>query len=342
MTQGDVKGRFKHRPPGSNWGDFGPDDQKGRLNLLTPERRKMALQHAIEGITFTLSLPLDYPGGSALMPYRRPPCFHVAEREGRPNYNFPLATLSRAFTDMVSDDAVTLYTQYSTQWDSLAHMGGRFDADGDGVAEYVYYNGFRADQDVVSPIDGAGGARALGIENMAMAGVQGRGVMVDLLRPFGSARTRVGYDDLMRCLENQRVEVGAGDFLCLRTGLADLILSMNKDPDPKRLHNSCAALDGRDEKLLQWIDTSGLVAICADNFAVEAWPTAKATTPLFAAYPLHEHCLFKLGIHLGELWYLSELADWLRAHDRSCFLLTAPPLRLPGGVGSPVTPIATV
>lgn len=44
----------------------------------------------------------------------------------------------------------------------------------------------------------------------------------------------------------------------------------------------------------------------------------------------------------GELWYLHELAGWLREHGRSRFLLTAPPLRLPGIVGSPVTPIATV
>ena len=58
--------------------------------------------------------------------------------------------------------------------------------------------------------------------------------------------------------------------------------------------------------------------------------------------PIHELCLFKLGIHLGELWYLAELAHWLRANQRSAFLLTAPPLRLPGSVGSPLTPIATV
>jgi len=57
---------------------------------------------------------------------------------------------------------------------------------------------------------------------------------------------------------------------------------------------------------------------------------------------LHEHCLFKLGIHLGELWHLTPLANWLRANQRSRFLLTAPPLRLPGAVGSPVAPIATV
>ena len=58
--------------------------------------------------------------------------------------------------------------------------------------------------------------------------------------------------------------------------------------------------------------------------------------------PLHEHCLFKNGIHLGELWYFTPLANWLREHKRNRFLLTAPPLRLPGAVGSPATPIATV
>jgi hypothetical protein len=58
--------------------------------------------------------------------------------------------------------------------------------------------------------------------------------------------------------------------------------------------------------------------------------------------PLHDHCLFKLGIHLGELFLLTPLADWLHQHGRHRFLLTAPPLRLPGAVGSPATPVATV
>ena len=49
--------------------------------------------------------------------------------------------------------------------------------------------------------------------------------------------------------------------------------------------------------------------------------------------PIHHLCLFKLGVPLGEMWYLHELATWLREHDRSRFLLTAPPLRLPGIVG---------
>ncbi len=58
--------------------------------------------------------------------------------------------------------------------------------------------------------------------------------------------------------------------------------------------------------------------------------------------PDDELGLFKLGINLGELWYLRDLADWLRDNNRSRFLLTAPPLRLTGAVGSPVTSIATV
>ena len=86
---------------------------------------------------------------------------------------------------------------------------------------------------------------------------------------------------------------------------------------------------------------SGLAVLIADNYAVEALP-ATPGHGRHAMLPLHELCLFKLGVHLGELWYLTDLAAHLRAQGRSRFLLTAPPLRLPGAVGSPVTPVATV
>ena len=54
------------------------------------------------------------------------------------------------------------------------------------------------------------------------------------------------------------------------------------------------------------------------------------------------HLESKLGVQLGEMFYLTPLAQWLREHRRYRFLLTAPPLRMPGVVGSPVTPVATV
>ena len=130
-------------------------------------------------------------------------------------------------------------------------------------------------------------------------------------------------------------------MVLLHTGFDEVLLEMRKEPDPEVLHNSCAALNGRDPRLLDWITRSGLCALIADNYAVEVFPSVRHAG-CCAALPLHEHCLFKLGVNLGELWQLSPLARWLREHQRYRFLLTAPPLRLPGAVGSPATPVATV
>ena len=65
--------RWKNRPPGSNWGEFGPDDQRGRMNLVTREKVLQGVAEVKEGRTFCLSLPLDYPGGNVLNPRRSPP-----------------------------------------------------------------------------------------------------------------------------------------------------------------------------------------------------------------------------------------------------------------------------
>ncbi|MDB5877448.1 MAG: hypothetical protein JWQ41_862 [Variovorax sp.] len=336
--------RWKQRPEGSNWGDFGPDDQIGRMNLLTPQTRLSAIREVEHGIAFCLSLPLDYPGGNALFQHRKAPKFVYEKRGDGFNFNYRLSNVNDKFCDVVSDDAVLMFLQYSTQWDGLGHVGQMFDADGDGRPEKVYYNGYRAGIELIGPdeSDRGWGARSIGIERMATAGIQGRGVLVDLERLHGRDRVLVGYDGLMAALDAQGAEVREGDFLCLYTGFADLILEMNKSPDGAVLANSCAVLDGRDERLLQWITDSGIVAICADNFAVEAYPAAPGATGSYPGLPLHAHCLFKLGLHLGELWYFAELAEWLRTNKRSTFLLTAPPLRLPGAVGSPATPVATV
>ena len=93
--------------------------------------------------------------------------------------------------------------------------------------------------------------------------------------------------------------------------------------------------------LTQWNWLAQVGALCADNCAVKAYPAVDATGKK-SLLPLHHHCPFTLGLPLGELWYLPELAEWLAAHHRHHFMLPAPPLRLPGAVNSPVTPIATV
>lgn len=346
--------RWKNRPDGSNWGDFGPDDQLGRLNLLTPEKVREGIAEVREGKTFCLSLPLDYPGGTTLNPRRLPPVLRPGIRNGKPFFLYRMEQEDPAYVDVFNDDAVLMHLQYSTQWDSLAHVGRLFDADGDGTAEPVFYNGFRAGTDIVGPEAAAdcgilnlfepkstSQAKRLGVENMAEKCLQGRSVMIDIRAHHGPLRRVVGYDDWMRIIEADRVEVRPGDMVCIHTGFAQAILDMNKEIDLERLRGLEPGLDGRDPKLLNWITDSGIVALIADNEAVEI------RTPMqegcdCAALPLHGHCLFKLGINLGELWHLTPLAEWLRLHGRTAFLLTAPPLRLTGAVGSPATPVATV
>jgi hypothetical protein len=349
-----TSARWRRRPEGSNWGDFGPDDQLGRLNFLTDEKVRQGAAEVRTGKRFCLSLPLDYPGDTKLNARRHPPRLRPTELHGDAFMNHALTHVDPRNTDVVSDDEVTLCLQYSTQWDSFAHIGSHFDADGDGVAEQVYYNGFRAHEHVLGPGDprlarltaaahAESHAERLGIETFAAHAIPGRGVLVDLHAHLGDGRTLVGYDRLAQILVADGVSVERGDMLLLHTGYAELVLGMQRNPDPEVLHGAGSVLDGRDPQLLRWITETGLAALCADNYAVEAYPARDTDGPAGRpALPLHEHCLFKLGVPLGELWWLGDLAAWLRANRRNRFLLTAPPLRLPGAVGSPVTPVATV
>ncbi|GAA4768672.1 cyclase family protein [Citricoccus nitrophenolicus] len=345
--------RWRQRPESSTWGDFGPDDALGRINLLTPAKVAEGLAEVLQGRAFALGLPLDLPGGSSLNANRLPPVQRPTLRQGHAGANVTMEPLSPGSSDVLSDDLVVLHNQYSTQWDAFAHVGSMFDADGDGVPEPVYYNGFRAGTEVLGPTDPAdcgipgpeqgttSDLGPVGIGTMAAHPIQGRAVMIDLAHHLGTQHRVVGFEEIRTVLEADRVEVRPGDIVTLHTGFAEKVRQMAGDPDAAVLHHYGAVLDGRDQALLDWITESGIAAIAADNYAVEFYPATPAPGPA-SILPLHEHCLFKLGVPLGELWYLSELAAALRAAGRTAFLLTAPPLNLPGASGSPLNPIATL
>jgi kynurenine formamidase len=342
ISAGAREKRWTTRPEGSNWGEFGDDDQVGSLNYITADRVRAAVAEVREGLPLCLSLPLDYPGGRALAPHRHPPMLKATERRGHAYFNYSFRNEGTHFRDIGCDDVVTLCTQYSTQWDSFAHIGHEFDLDGDGKPELCFYNGYQAGKHIIAPEARTGSlAMALGIDAFAARPIQGRGVLIDIERHFGREARTIGMRELAAVIDADGVKVARGDIICLHTGFADELLKMQRAPDPERLHHMCAALDGTDQALLDWISRNRIAAIAADNYAVER--IDHATDTCAAAFvPLHYHCLFKRGVPLGELWYLTELAQWLRERGRTSFLLTAPPLRLPGAVGSPVTPVATV
>lgn len=347
--------RWKQRPEGSTWGDWGPDDQLGRMNLIDSEARLRGFRSVELGEIHMLSLPLDFPKGNPLNKARRGPIIRPTLRsETVVNYNVDLGSLEVGRTDVLSDDLAVLHLQHSTQWDAFAHAGSRFDVMDSGETAPVYYNGYKAGVDVVGPTSvGDAGididrpltdtarAGALGIENMAASGVQGPAVMVDLEKHFGSSRQSIGYDEWMHVLNSDGIRVQPGDMLLVHTGFSEVIVDHNGRPSAEQLAEAGALLDGTDKKLKQWFTDSGVAAIAGDSYSVELYPAA-LTDSNTALLPLHEHCLFRLGLHIGELWRLTPLAQRMRELGRSTCLLTAPPLNLRGAVGSPVTPIATL
>jgi Predicted metal-dependent hydrolase len=336
--------RWTQRPDGSTWGDWGDDDELGALNLIDDAAVRRGVAAVSDGLRFGLSLPLDLPGGQALNPRRKPPVISPTVGAQGPRYNQRQSVELPGVVDVVTDDHVSMHTQYSTQWDALAHFGAVFDPDGEGEA-VVYYNGFRADRDVILAPDGDGWssrAERGSIASLARHPVQTRGVLVDLLHHLGPERRSVDYETLRGILDADGIEIAAGDVLLVRSGFAGELLRMNGQPDPERLRALGADLDGSDPALRDWVAASGLAAIAADTYAVESFDESRVDPATGSRLPLHQLCIFKLGMPLGELWYLDELADALRERGRSNFLLTAPSLYLRGAVGSPVTPVATI
>jgi kynurenine formamidase len=349
-----VAKRWARRPEGSTWGDWGEDDELGRINLITSEKVLEGVREVQAGKSFCLSLPLDFPGGSSLNQRRYPPIIRPTEDLAyKPDtfYNVVAKdSISPTYIDVWSDDMVTLWTQYSTQWDALVHQGALFDADGDGVDEPLYYNGFKPHVDIIGPKEDAKGdgsgsvafARHLGLEHMAAHGVQGRAVLIDVAYHLNNTEewTAVPMKTVREIMAADQVEVRPGDMVILHTGFTQKILDWDKNPDASRIQAMYPYLDGEDPEVLEWIADSQMSALIADNYAVEGWPAPNPEP--HTLIPVHNLCLFKLGIPLGEMWYTQELATWLRANNRSSFLLTAPPLRLPGTAGGPLNPIATV
>jgi kynurenine formamidase len=217
-----------------------------------------------------------------------------------------------------ADDAINMPCQASTQWDALCHI---FHGD-------TMYNGFGAD------LVDARGAKALGIEKVRDKMV-GRGVLLDVARFKGVDYLEDGYAitsaDLDACAAAEGVEVRKGDFVIVRTGQQERCLA-RKD------WSGYAGGDapGFAFETCYWLRQKDVAAICSDTWGCEVRPNETSD----ANQPWHWVVIPAIGISMGEIFYLKELAEDCAADRVYEFFFTAPPLHLPGGAGSPINPQA--
>jgi kynurenine formamidase len=299
-----------------NWGKWGPDDEIGTLNYITPEVIARASQLVTAGKVFALGIPLQRNGPqSGTRPRFNP--IHTMFRDGGDQPRDDAAVL-----DMQgyggSDDWIVMPLQCVTQWDSLAHV----------FYEGKMYNGF--DANLVT----SGGAAKNSIDKTKNK-IVSRGVLLDVARYKGVPALAPGYAitvaDLDGTAAAQKVAVQRGDILLIRTGFMSRYLEKG-DWNYFDLDES----PGVSVHTAAWMHAKEIAAVASDNYAVEVRPSE---LPTFRS-PFHICAIPNMGLTLGEIFYLDELAADCAADGRYAFLLVAPPLPVTNAVGTPINPYA--
>jgi kynurenine formamidase len=299
----------------SNWGRWGADDQIGTLNHVTPQDIVAAGKLIRKGRVFALGLSLKEPIQSGLFGGRWNP-IHTMLATGTDaaagNQDKPFPYLRYA------DDAINMPCQASTQWDALCHI----------FLDDKMYNGFSATE-----VD-ARGAKKLGIEHVRDK-MAGRGVLLDIARWKGLDYLPDGYAitnaDLDGCAAAQGVTVGRADFVIVRTGQQERCLAA-KDWSGYAGGNA----PGLAFETCYWIHEKNLAAICLDTWGCEVRPNETDE----ANQPWHWVVIPVMGLTMGEIFYVKELAEDCASDKVYEFFFNAPPLHLPGGAGSPINPQA--
>ena len=299
-----------------NWGRWGPDDEIGTLNHITPDAIARASRLVTAGKVFALGIPLDRNGPQSGTRQRFNP-IHAMFRDGGDQPKTP-AEVEALQGYGGSDDWIVMPLQCVTQWDSLAHI----------FYEGKMYNGY--DATLVT----SSGAAKNSIDKTKDK-IASRGVLLDVARFKGVRALEPGYaitvDDLEATAAAARVQVERGDILLVRTGHMTRYLDKNDwrhyDLDP---------FPGMSVHTLPWLHARQIAAIASDNYAVEVRPSE---IPGFRN-PFHVCAIANMGLTLGEIFFLEDLAADCAADGRHAFLLVAPPLPVTRGVGTPINPYA--
>ncbi len=295
----------------SNWGRWGDSDRVGTLNHLTPERVKAASSSIRSGRMVSLSLPLGNTGPQMGLGGRINPVHTMSMTP---------ADFSKHPKGMVfADDFIFMPLQAATQWDGLAHVG----YDG------LMYNGVPAET-----VAARGGSSDLSVEHVAQHGIAGRGVLLDIARYLDVDRLEAGQtitrEMLEQTAERQGTRVEKGDVVLFRTGW---MRCFTVDGDAARYWNGEPGI-GLD--CCAWLHENEIAAVASDNWGIEVMPPDAAS----AATDVHAVLIRDMGMTLGELFVLDELAEACAEREDWSFFFSAPALRVIGGVGSPITPLA--
>jgi kynurenine formamidase len=298
----------------SNWGRWGDDDQLGLLNLITVEKRVEAAGCVRTGEVFSLGLEIREDMPQAYGASRRNPR-HLMTMTGT-DY------LASGVEPGGAEDEVTLHTHAATHWDAFAHMFHRGAMYNDRPAAAVTSAGAPFN-DIVPA------ARALAT----------RGVLLDVARALDVDALRrdheVTISDLEATLEAERVDLTPGDVLVLRTGQLGRARAGSDWSTYTDVGVSMPVEPGIGLECLPWLHECGVVAVAADNWAVEWIPS-----PDSIDFPVHQVTLVHMGLMLGENFDLDELAAACASDGNYDFLLAAGPLPVSGGTAGPVNPMA--
>lgn len=316
LDRRDPEGEIGRRAEAfRNWNRWGEGDRLGTLNFIEEEHRVRAARLVSTGRTISLAQPFDTDGPQKGWRRRVNPVHTMTDTGAdaeRGTQGFPHGMGG-------ADDYITMPLQCSTQWDGLGHI---FDH---GRA----WNGRPAGEVVTSD-----GDLVTGIEHAA-ATIAGRGVLLDLGAHLRDGELEDGYAisaaDLDACAQAQGVEIGRGDIVMVRTG------RYSRARREGWGDYAGGASPGLSLTTAGWLHRREIAAIATDTWGFEVRPN-EFDVPSFQ--PLHQVAIPNIGLTIGEMWDLDELATACAELNRWEFLLIAAPLPITGAVGSPINPLA--
>jgi kynurenine formamidase len=289
----------------TNWGRWGADDERGALNLLSPESVRTAAAAVTTGKVYSLGIPIQATG-VPLLDYRGAPKRLTLFNESDDGYfafaGAPPGTGSH-------EDVLVLASHTTSHMDALIHA----------YSDHRHYNGVAA-----SEMKTHTGAARLGIEKVGA--IVARGVLLDLPALRGvewlEPGTIITPADLEACAELEQVTIGSGDVVLVRTGYLDFWFA--NQPDVGWMQPGIG-LDAA-----RWLAERDVVAIASDNAAVESIPFDGNEY-----LAVHTELLVRRGIYLIEYLHLAEPAA------DACYtgLFSVSPLKVTGATGSPVNPV---